>query len=140
MFIVRPDLEAEEKAVVVESMKEAIVKNQGEVNLVDDWGLRRLAYEIKKLHEGHYYLLYFTGPSAIIPELEHFFKVNDTVIRYMIVQAEQPELDAAMAKQKQAADAAQQKKAETPEADAEPEIVVEVEPDSPEDETEEKPE
>ncbi|MDW7739229.1 MAG: 30S ribosomal protein S6 [Bacillota bacterium] len=94
MFIFRPDVEAEQQEEVINTLNEVIVKNQGEVKGVFDWRKRRLSYEINKHTEGHYYLLYFYGQGLIIPELEHFFKVTDEIIRFMVVRAEEEDFEA----------------------------------------------
>jgi small subunit ribosomal protein S6 len=89
MFILRPEMEAEAEETVVANLQAVVLKLGGEVRKVDDWGKRRLAYEINKVNDGHYYLLYFTGSHEIIPELEHFFRVNDEVIRYLVVREDE---------------------------------------------------
>jgi small subunit ribosomal protein S6 len=89
MFILRPELEAESEEELLTGMKGVIEKLGGAVTAVDDWGKRKLAYEISKVNEGHYYLLQFAGVHEIIPELEHFFKVNDEVIRFMVMREDQ---------------------------------------------------
>lgn len=86
MFIVRPNMEAEAVEAVVADLQAAIQKLGGEVSKVDDWGKRKLAFEINKVHEGHYFVLYFTGSHEIISELEHFFRVKDEVIRFLVVR------------------------------------------------------
>lgn len=86
MFILHPEMEAEAEEAILNELQATIQKLGGEVSKVDDWGKRKLAYEIKKVNEGHYYLVYFTGTHDIIPELEHFFRVNDEVIRFLIVK------------------------------------------------------
>lgn len=85
MLIIRPDLEAEEREEVLSGLSSVIEKNNGKVETVLDWHKRRLAYEINKHVEGYYYLIYFNGPGTIIPETEHYFRVNDAIIRYMTV-------------------------------------------------------
>lgn len=89
MFILQPELEAEDQERLLSGIKGVIEKLGGEVASVDDWGKRKLAYEINKLNEGYYYVLQFTGAHEIIPELEHFFRVNDEVIRFMVMREDQ---------------------------------------------------
>jgi len=86
MFILRPELESEAEEEVINNLQSVIKNLGGEIGNVDDWGRRKLAYEVNKLNEGHYLLLQFTGSHEIIPELEHFFRVNDEVIRFMITR------------------------------------------------------
>lgn len=115
MVVLRPELEAEERESLLQGMKDVITKLQGEICKVDDWGLRRLAYEIKKINEGYYYLLYFNGSSETITELEHYFRVNDTFIRYMICAADQDAFDAAVAAEQKAKEAAEKRAKEAAE-------------------------
>ena len=88
MFIIRPDIEVEEHEEMLKELASTISGNGGTTDRLIDWRKRRLAYEIDKNIEGHYYLLYFKGPGTIIPEIEHYFKVNDAVIRFLIVNVE----------------------------------------------------
>jgi len=93
MFIIQPDLEAEEYETILEDLNQLITKLKGDVVRVVDWKRRKLAYEINKLREGHYYLIYFKGESAIITELEHYFRVSDEVMRNMIIKVDEDSID-----------------------------------------------
>ncbi|NLA12046.1 MAG: 30S ribosomal protein S6 [Firmicutes bacterium] len=86
MFILQPELESEAEEELLNNLKAILQRLGGEVTKADDWGKRKLAYEIDKFTEGHYYLLEFQGIHDIVPELEHFFRVNDAVIRFIIVR------------------------------------------------------
>ena len=98
MLIISPELEKEEHEEVLGGLTSEIEKGNGSVEIILDWRRRRLAYEINKLHDGHYYLVYFTAQGSIIPELEHYFKVTDSIMRYMIVRATEQEFAAAIEK------------------------------------------
>ncbi|NLA27345.1 MAG: 30S ribosomal protein S6 [Firmicutes bacterium] len=89
MFILQPELENEIETELVENLQALIAKLGGKIGKTDDWGKRKLAYEIDKFNEGHYYLMQFNGSHEIIPELEHFFRVNDAVIRFIIVREDE---------------------------------------------------
>ncbi len=89
MFILQPELESKTEAELIDNLQAVLQKLGGKVDKTDDWGKRKLAYEINKFHEGHYYLMHFTGSHEIIPELEHFFRVNDAVIRFIIVREDE---------------------------------------------------
>jgi len=104
MVIIRSDIEANEQEEAVSGLTAVIEKQGGTVSTVLDWRKRKLAYEINKLREGHYYLVYFSGDGSIIPELEHYFRVTDAIIRYMIVSVEEKDFEAAA--EKAAAEAA----------------------------------
>lgn len=88
MLILRHDLEDEEREKLLEKIKLSVQRTGGEVTQVIDWGKRRLSYEIKDTHEGHYFLVYFHGDRAVLKELEHFYRVNDEVLRFMIISLE----------------------------------------------------
>jgi small subunit ribosomal protein S6 len=108
MLITRPDLETEEQEEVLNGLSSVITKNNGTVSTVLDWHKRRLAYEIEKHKDGLYYLTYFSAPGTIIPEIEHYFRVTDAIIRYMIVRSSEQEFEAAADKAaKEAARAAE---------------------------------
>jgi small subunit ribosomal protein S6 len=109
MFIVRPDLETVEQEEAISGLQDAITKNHGTVGTVVDWRKRRLSYEIDKHIEGHYYIIYFSGEGTIIPEIEHYFRVTDAVIRYMVVRADEQEFEKAA--EKAAAEAARAEEA-----------------------------
>jgi small subunit ribosomal protein S6 len=106
MLIIRSDIEAEEQQEVLSGLNTAIAKEGGTVSTVLDWHKRRLSYEIAKHREGQYYLVYFSGQGNIIPELEHYFKVTDAVMRYMISSVEEADFNAAVDKAAAAATAA----------------------------------
>jgi small subunit ribosomal protein S6 len=120
MLIIRTDIEAEEQQEVLNGLQVAITKEGGTVSTVLDWHKRRLSYEIAKHREGQYYLVYFSGQGNIIPELEHFFKVTDAVIRYMIASVEEADFNAAVDKAAAAASAEAAKAAEAVEVAEEP--------------------
>ncbi|MBO8168645.1 MAG: 30S ribosomal protein S6 [Thermoanaerobacteraceae bacterium] len=89
LYLVRPDIEEEDLKALVERFKGVITKGNGEVEKVDEWGKRRLAYEIKDYREGYYVLVHFTSEPEVAKELERLFKISDDVIRYMIVRREE---------------------------------------------------
>lgn len=94
MFIIRPDLEAEQQEEVLNGLKTTIARQEGTLKSMLDWRKRRLAYEIEKHKEGSYFLAYFSGQSSLIPEIEHFFRVTDEVIRYMIIRLDEKDYEA----------------------------------------------
>lgn len=96
MLVINPELEPEEQKSLVEDFKGTLVKLNSKVDRIVDWHLRKLAYEINKLSEGHYYLIYFSGDSSIIPELEHYFRVNDNIIRYMVISLDEKNYELAV--------------------------------------------
>ncbi len=88
MLILSPGLETEVEEEVLTGLQAVVKRLGGEISGVDDWGVRRLAFEIDKIQEGHYYLVKFVAGKEVVPELEHFYRVTDAVIRYMIIREE----------------------------------------------------
>ncbi|MEW6243796.1 MAG: 30S ribosomal protein S6 [Bacillota bacterium] len=88
MYIVRPDLDEEKTAEVMEKFQSIVQGNGGTVESSKPWGKRRLAYEIKGFREGLYVLLRFAGEAATVRELERLLKISDEVIRHMVVKEE----------------------------------------------------
>ncbi len=84
MVILNAAISDEEADAAVSKIKDVIVGQGGEVLKVDLWGRRKLAYEIKKQKKGLYVLLFFKAPSATVKKLEEFFKVFDTVLKYIV--------------------------------------------------------
>jgi small subunit ribosomal protein S6 len=60
-----------------------------EIARIDKWGVKKLAYPIKKQENGFYAIIYFNGTSAIISEVDRINKINELVLRHMVVKSEQ---------------------------------------------------
>lgn len=88
MFILRPNLEEEKRNELIEKFK-SIVTADGEVEKVEEWGNRKLAYEINKINDGYYILMYFKAGVDVPKELDRNFKISDDVIRHLIVNLEE---------------------------------------------------
>ena len=86
IFILDPDLEEEKVQSTIEKVKGIISQNKGEILKVEDWGKRKLAYQIRKKAKGHYILLYFMGSPTLVSELERNFRVMDAVIKFQSVR------------------------------------------------------
>ncbi len=85
IIVLRPELEEEPRLALLERFKEVIGRN-GTVESVDDWGIKRLAYEIDKVRDGYYYLINFEADHDLPKELERNYKINDQVLRYNIIR------------------------------------------------------
>jgi small subunit ribosomal protein S6 len=88
MIIVKPTLSDEEKASVIENVKNVITQFGGEVVAVDNIGIRELAYPIQKFERGHYYIIYYKAPAEAVIELERQLRYNEEVLRFMTVKYE----------------------------------------------------
>ncbi|SFL86306.1 30S ribosomal protein S6 [Halanaerobium salsuginis] len=85
-FVLKPDLEDEEKQNILQRVKDTILAHEGEVTDVDAWGKRQLAYEIKDYRSGDYTILAFDAKTSVVNELERIFKIMDGVLRYLVVR------------------------------------------------------
>ncbi len=88
VLIARQDLGASQVNNLVSDMSKVIAGQGGEVVRVDNWGLKNLAYRIKKNRKGYYVLLNISAPANAIAEYERLLRVNEDVIRYMTVKVE----------------------------------------------------
>ncbi|NMB35313.1 MAG: 30S ribosomal protein S6 [Firmicutes bacterium] len=88
MFIAQPDWEGEVLEEAIQKVKDVIEKEQGTVVLSKKLGKRRLAYAIKDYREGSYVLFNVRAGREFIPVLEHFFRVNEGYLRYIVIRLE----------------------------------------------------
>ncbi len=88
IFIIDPDLSDEERVPIFERIKNIIPQQDGLLVLFDEWGMKRLAYEIKKRPRGYYVRLDYCGTGTLVNEIERFFRIDDRVLKYMTVLAE----------------------------------------------------
>ncbi len=87
--VVNVKLEDEERAAVIEKVKEYIARFGGAVTDVEEWGKKRLAYEIQKMKEAYYYFIKFESENADCPnEVEDNVSIMENVIRYLVVKQE----------------------------------------------------
>jgi len=85
IVIMDPDLSDEQRQPVVQRVQDVINQENGYLALTDEWGTRKLAYEIKKKPRGYYTRFDFCGTAAIVDEIERFFRIDDRVLKYMTV-------------------------------------------------------
>ena len=86
--IVRPELEGEDLKAELDKVKELIARFGGEVEKSDEWGKRRLAYEIRNLTEGNYTFITFSAEASAPKEIESRIRFFENIIRYLIVRLE----------------------------------------------------
>jgi len=89
IFILDPDLEDEQAQSTIEKVKGIITQSNGGILKVEDWGNRKLAYEVKKKSKGHYILIHFSGSPTLLNELERNFRVMDAVIKFQSVRLDE---------------------------------------------------
>jgi small subunit ribosomal protein S6 len=83
--ILDPDLSQDQREQVIQRVEELITQMDGFLVLTDDWGERRLAYEIKKRPRGYYVRFDYCGLSSLVNEIERFFRIDDRALKYMTV-------------------------------------------------------
>jgi small subunit ribosomal protein S6 len=144
-----PDLSKEERKPILDRISELIPQQDGFLAIIDEWGSKKLAYEIKKKSHGYYVRIDYCGTGALIDEMERFFRIDDRVLKYMTVLLDE-EADIESIKNEIALAESQAKQAALS-SDPEPETISEetagsdtkadseAEPAAPGDETESKP-
>lgn len=88
-FVVNAKIEDDERVAVVDKCKALIERFGGTITNVDEWGKRRLAYEIQKMKEGFYYVVQFDAPTSAPAEIESRIRIMDNVMRYLVVKREE---------------------------------------------------
>lgn len=88
VFIARQDISAKAAEDLATSFAKIVNDNGGEVKRTESWGLRSLAYKIKKNRKGHYTLMHIEAPASAIVEMERIIKLNEDVLRHMTVRIE----------------------------------------------------
>ena len=88
IFIIDPDLSEEGRAPLFERLEDLFLQHNGLLVMVDEWGARKLAYEIKKKARGFYVRLDYCGAGILVNEIERFFRIDDRVLKYMTVLIE----------------------------------------------------
>ncbi|MHB0997814.1 MAG: 30S ribosomal protein S6 [Armatimonadota bacterium] len=89
LYIVHPELQDEAVTSSMEKYKSIIEEQGGEVQDVNRWEKRRLAYEVKGQREGIYVLMNFKAEAKVATELDRRFKIADDVIRHIIVRSDE---------------------------------------------------
>ena len=87
--VVSAKIEDEERAAVVDKCKALIERFGGTITNVDDWGKKRLAYEVQKMKEAFYYFIQFEAESNVPAEIESRIRIMDNVIRYLCVKQDE---------------------------------------------------
>jgi small subunit ribosomal protein S6 len=125
IFIVNNDLSEEGRSPILEKLEDLIRQYNGLQVKVDEWGTKRLAYEIKKKARGYYVCLDYCGSGPLVNEIERFFRIDDRVLKYMTVvldkdvDIEHVKEEIAKAEEAKAAQIARSDVAPTKEPDAE---------------------
>ena len=87
-LVVNAKIEDEARVATVDKVKSFIEQFGGTITNVDEWGKKKLAYEIQKMREGYYYFIQFEAPTSAPAEIESRVRIMDSVLRYLIVKQE----------------------------------------------------
>ena len=93
-FIVNAALDDAQIDVVIEKVKDIIIKNGGEIRSTEKWGRKRLAYTIEKKNNGFYAFFEFKAPANLLVKLERHFHLEEQVIRHLTIQLDKKALKA----------------------------------------------
>ena len=87
--VVSAKIEDDERAATVEKVKAYIERFGGTVTNVDEWGKKRLAYDIQKMKEAFYYFIQFDAEASVPYEVENSIRIMENVIRYLCVRQDE---------------------------------------------------
>ena len=93
VYIARPDISATQVETLTEEFSKIIEDNGGKIAKDEYWGLKSLAYRIKKNRKGHYSLMNIDCPADALNEMERNMRLNEDVIRYMSIRVDEHEED-----------------------------------------------
>ncbi len=104
VYIARQDISAQQVDALTETVKSIITDQGGSVLKVESWGLRTLAYRVKKNRKGHYVLLNIDAPAAAITEMERQMRIHEDVLRYMTIRVDELEEEPSVMMRSQGSD------------------------------------
>lgn len=88
VFIARQDLSPAQVDDLTKSFEKIITDNGGKIHKTESWGLKNLAYRIKKNRKGHYVLIESDAPAAALHEMERNMRLSEDILRYLTVREE----------------------------------------------------
>jgi len=88
IFIVRPSLPDEDTNRIIDKMKGVLEKSGATLLKLENWGKKKLAYEVKRERKGTFVYFHFTSPGAAVGELERSYRLEDSVIKFLTVRRE----------------------------------------------------
>ena len=93
IFIARQDISTAQVEALADTFANLVAENGGKVEKREYWGLRNLAYRMKKNRKGHYVLFNLEAPPAAVNELERNMRINEDVLRYLTIRVEELEAE-----------------------------------------------
>jgi small subunit ribosomal protein S6 len=91
VFMARQDVSSQQVDALVEQFKGVIEQNGGSIAKVENWGVKPLAYRIKKNRKAHYALMNIDAPPAAVSEMERQMRINEDVLRYLTIRVDEHE-------------------------------------------------
>ncbi len=88
-LVVNAKIEDDARTATVEKAKEYITRFGGTVTEVEDWGKKRLAYEVQKMREGFYYFIQFDADATVPAQVEQNIRIMDNVLRFLCVRKDE---------------------------------------------------
>jgi small subunit ribosomal protein S6 len=85
-LIIRPEVDQEGQDAIIERLSEILTTDGGQVDNVESWGRRRLAYPINKVQEGFYYFVQGQFATSVLPELDRSIKLSESILRHMVIR------------------------------------------------------
>ena len=125
VLIARQDISAQQAEALNDQLKALLEEQGGKVDKIEYWGLRNLAYRIKKNRKGHYSLLAVDAPAAAVKEMERQLSINEDVLRFMTVRVEEIDLELSPVLARRERDRSEREGRERPREDAAPAAAVE---------------
>ena len=87
--VISAKIEDDERAATFEKVQRIITKHGGTITNVDEWGKKRLAYEVKKMREAFYYFIQFDAEATVPAEVESRVRLMENVVRYLVVRQDE---------------------------------------------------
>lgn len=84
-ILINAALDDEAIKILISKVKETITNNGGEILEIEDWGRKRLAYQVKKSKIGYYAIYRFKSQPDLIPKLERYYQLDETILRYLTI-------------------------------------------------------
>jgi small subunit ribosomal protein S6 len=89
LFIIRPSLTDPDTTALIDKMKGVAEKSGATFLKQENWGRKKLAYEVKRERKGTYAYFYFKGPGTVVGELERAYRLEDSIIKFLTVRLEE---------------------------------------------------
>lgn len=86
LVLLSPELAEENRKQIIESLSQIVDKNGGKISAVDDWGMRTLAYPVRKQTRGSYVRLEYQAPGELVTELERNIRIADGIFKFVTVR------------------------------------------------------